>query len=182
MSSSDIIVVGAGHNGLVAATLLARAGFSVTVLEAEGVVGGACRTEYPFARAPDVGQSTGAYLLGLMPPELIAELGMELPLIRRDPHYFLPTSGDRHLLLGANAATNRESLVRMFSEHDAAADTALQSELAEIRADSRACVAHCAQFCRGDCGEVHPAVAEGGVRGSVPGLGRGLPGAVRVPK
>lgn len=36
---------------------------------------------------------TGAYLLGLMPPELIQKLGIEIPTIRRDPHWFIPTTG-----------------------------------------------------------------------------------------
>lgn len=39
--------------------------------QAMDVVGGACRTEFPFSRAPDLGVSTGAYLLGLFPPELL---------------------------------------------------------------------------------------------------------------
>ncbi len=65
----------------------------VDVYEAANVVGGACRTEYPFAKAPGLGQSTGAYLLGVMPPELLTQLQLNLPLVRRDPHYFLPTTG-----------------------------------------------------------------------------------------
>ena len=52
---SDVIVLGAGHNGLVAATLLARAGLSVTVLEEKATVGGAAKTEYPFRTAPRLG-------------------------------------------------------------------------------------------------------------------------------
>src|SRR5688572_14478593 len=106
---ADVVVVGAGHNGLVAATLLARAGLRVVVAEAADVVGGAARTEHPFQAVPGLGQSTGAYLLGLMPPELIATLGLDLPLLRRDPHYALPSevgSGRAGLLLGADAGAN----------------------------------------------------------------------------
>lgn len=49
----------AGHNGLAAACLLAQQGLSVEVFEEKPVVGGACRTEYPFAKVPGLGQSTG---------------------------------------------------------------------------------------------------------------------------
>src|SRR5215207_3594717 len=101
---ADVVVVGAGHNGLVAATLLARAGLTVDVLERADVVGGACRTETPFAKAPNLRASTGAYLLGLAPPELLKLLDVELPLVRRDPHYFLPTLDGRYLLLGGDRA------------------------------------------------------------------------------
>ena len=69
-SRADVVVVGAGHNGLVAATFLARSGLDVVVVEAGQDVGGATKTEQPFARVPGLSQSTGAYLLGLMPPEL----------------------------------------------------------------------------------------------------------------
>src|SRR4051812_11412296 len=94
----DVVLCGAGHNGLVAAILLARRGLSVLVLEEKDDVGGACKTERPFAKAPGLGTSTGAYLLGLMPPELLRLLEIELPLRRRDPHYFLPTTASRYLL------------------------------------------------------------------------------------
>ena len=57
------------------------------------------RHPYPFAAAPRLGCPTGAYLLGLMPPELLATLDIALPLVRRDPHYFLPTTDRRYLLL-----------------------------------------------------------------------------------
>ena len=89
--TADVAIVGAGHNGLVAAMLLARHGLSVTVLEEKSTVGGAAKTEYPIPKAPKLGTSTGAYLLGVMQPELIAKLRARFTLIRRDPHYFLPT-------------------------------------------------------------------------------------------
>lgn len=135
-AACDVVVVGAGHNGLVAATLLARAGRSVLVLERADVLGGACRTEHPFALAPELGVSTGAYLLGLMPPELLRRLELELPLRRRDPHYFLPTpERGRHLLLGSDAAANEASVRALVGDADLAALTALQRELAALRDD-----------------------------------------------
>src|SRR3954463_6873747 len=117
----DVVVVGAGHNGLVAAPFLARAGLSVRVVEGKAVVGGAARTEYPFARAPRLGTSTGAYLLGLMPPELIRNRGADIPLTSRDPHYFLPTTGKPSLLFGSNTAATREQMLSFFSAQDLAA-------------------------------------------------------------
>lgn len=131
----DVVIVGAGHNGLVAAVLLARAGLSVEVLERSGAIGGACRTEHPFDRAPGLAASTGAYLLGLMPPELLPLLGLDLPLVRRDPHYFLPTLDGRSLLLGGDRAAARAQFAEFFSEADARADEALGDELAALRED-----------------------------------------------
>jgi len=131
----DVIVIGAGHNGLVAATLLARAGLAVEVLERAEVVGGACRTETPFPKAPSLRASTGAYLLGLAPPELLRTLDVELPLVRRDPHYFLPTLDGRHLLLGGDRAESRRLFTEFFTEDDAVADAALAAEIGALRDD-----------------------------------------------
>lgn len=128
-------MVGAGHNGLVAATLLARAGLSVDVVEQADVVGGACRTEHPFTKAPGLAASTGAYLLGLMPPELLALLDLDLPLVRRDPHYFLPTLDGRHLLLGGDREQSRRAFAAFFTEADARADEALAAEIGALRED-----------------------------------------------
>ena len=65
----DAIVIGGGHNGLVTACYLARAGWSVLVLERRYVVGGACVTEEIF---PGFKVSTAAYVNSLFRPEIIA--------------------------------------------------------------------------------------------------------------
>ncbi|MCA2215187.1 phytoene desaturase family protein [Jidongwangia harbinensis] len=135
---ADVVIIGAGHNGLVSAVLLARAGLDVVVLEAADVLGGATRTERPFAKVPGLGQSTGSYLLGLMPPELLRTLDLDIPVLRRDPHYFLPTPGDPgspYLLFGSDRAATRAQMERFFSPRDIAADEAMAVEIAALRAD-----------------------------------------------
>jgi phytoene dehydrogenase-like protein len=69
----DVIIVGAGHNGLTCATYLARAGKRVLVLEARDRIGGACTAEEPW---PGVRMSPCAYLCGLLHPKVIDELGL----------------------------------------------------------------------------------------------------------
>jgi phytoene dehydrogenase-like protein len=84
--SWDVIVVGAGHNGLACAAYLARAGLSVLVLESRRRVGGACTIEEPF---PGVKMSPCAYLAGLLHPLVIEEL--DLP--RRGFHWTPAVNG-----------------------------------------------------------------------------------------
>ena len=131
----NVVVVGAGHNGLACAVVLAQGGARVTVVEARKAIGGAVRTEKPFAKAPNLGASTGAYLLGLMPPELMQKLGIRIPTMRRDPHYFLPTTDGRHLLFGSDEAATKDQMVRFFSQADYDAHSAMQKEIAQMRDD-----------------------------------------------
>lgn len=132
----DVLIVGAGHNGLVAATFLARRGLRVFVAEEKDVVGGAVRTEHPFRAAPSLGASTGAYLLGLMPPELIQKLEITIPTIRRDPHYFLPTTQPgKYVLFGSNKEEMKRNFLESFTEEDWIANEKMNAELAQIRED-----------------------------------------------
>ena len=85
----DAIIVGGGHNGLVAATLLARAGRRVVVLEKLDHLGGAAVSESPFAGV-DVRLSRYSYLVSLFPRELLATLGVEIELRRRRPASYPP--------------------------------------------------------------------------------------------
>ena len=135
MKNADVIIVGAGHNGLVAALLLARKGLAVTVVEDKAMIGGATKTERPFTKVPGLATSTGSYLLGLMPPELIATLGVDIPILKRDPHYFLPTTDRRYLLLGSDKDDVKRQFLEFFSEADWRANDALQAEIALLRED-----------------------------------------------
>lgn len=131
----DAIVVGAGHNALVAGLMLARAGQKTLIVEGTNRVGGAVRTERPFAKAPGLSTSTGAYLLGLMQPELLERLQLDLPLLRRDPHYFLPTTDGRYLLFGSDEAELERQFKSFFSERDYAANRELTQEISAFRDD-----------------------------------------------
>lgn len=132
---ADVIIIGSGHNGLVCATLLARKGLKVVVLEEKEVIGGATRTEYPFKKALGLGTSTASYLLGVMPPEILREMDADVELIRRDPHYFLPTKDGRYLLFGSDKAAMKDQFLKFFSEEDWKANEALQDEIGKIRSD-----------------------------------------------
>jgi phytoene dehydrogenase-like protein len=84
-----VVIVGAGHNGLVAATLLARAGVDVQVLERLDHVGGAA-VSAPAFDGHDARLSRFSYLVSLFPQTLIDDLGLELELRSRDTASFTP--------------------------------------------------------------------------------------------
>lgn len=134
MNTYDVLVVGAGHNGLTCATFLAKSGLKVLVLEHRNQLGGACKTEQPFTKIPEMVASTGAYLIGLMPPHLMTMLDLKIPLIKRRPHYFLPDRKNGYLLLGAGEETKKQ-FQTFFSDDDWQANEALQSELSALRQD-----------------------------------------------
>src|ERR1051325_836449 len=108
----DAIVIGAGHNGLIAAAYLARAGKRVLVLERRDLVGGACVTEEVW---PGYRISTAAYLCSLLRPEIVRDLGLEqegFEVYRRETSGFAPFPDGRCLLLFPDAAKTRAELER----------------------------------------------------------------------
>ena len=94
----DVVVVGGGHNGLVAASYLARAGRSVLVLERSSRMGGAAVSEAPFAGV-DARLSRYAYLVSLLPRFLVAELGLRFETRRRRISSYTPVPGSDSGLL-----------------------------------------------------------------------------------
>src|SRR5881628_2563088 len=118
--SYDVIIVGAGHNGLVTAAYLARAGMTVLVLERRDVVGGACVTEEVW---PGFKVSTASYVNSLLRPEIIRDLELHrhgYEMLPRNPSSFTPFPDGRSLMLGPDKAlTYRE--ISKFSAKDAAA-------------------------------------------------------------
>jgi len=112
----DVVIVGGGHNGLVCATYLAKAGLKVTVLERRHVVGGAAVTEEFH---PGFRNSVAAYTVSLLNPKIIRDLdlaGHGLRVVERGLSNFLPLEDGRHLKIG-NGKTYEE--VAKFSRRDA---------------------------------------------------------------
>ncbi|RKQ93522.1 phytoene dehydrogenase-like protein [Solirubrobacter pauli] len=94
----DAVIVGGGHNGLVAATLLARAGRSVVVLERRDHVGGAAVSERPWAGV-DARLSRYSYLVSLMPEALRAQMGLRTEMRRRSVSSYSPREDGTGLLV-----------------------------------------------------------------------------------
>lgn len=120
MEKYDVVIIGAGHNGLVAACYLARAGRKVLVLEGRHLVGGCAITEevipgYRFSRL--------AYVNSLFRPEIIRELRLGdygFEMLPREPSSFTPFPSGEYLFLGSDAELNRREIAK-FSRRDAEA-------------------------------------------------------------
>jgi phytoene dehydrogenase-like protein len=130
-----VIVIGAGHNGLVCAWYLASRGLKVTILERRHVVGGAAVTEefYPGFR-----NSTASYTVSLLNPKIISDMRLYehgLKVVLRKVDNFLPTLGGDYLLAGRGGLTRREIGRHSPSDADAYDDysAALESVVAILR-------------------------------------------------
>ncbi|MCR6685026.1 NAD(P)/FAD-dependent oxidoreductase [Pseudoxanthomonas sp.] len=157
--SRDVILLGGGHNGLVCAAYLARAGLKVTVLERRGVVGGAAVTEEFH---PGFRNSVASYTVSLLQPKVIADLdlhGHGLRIVQRRRNNFLPLPDGRYLLTGGGRTADE---VAKFSRRDAEALPAYEARLEAI-----------ADVLRALALQPPPNVTDGGWWAALPELWRG---------
>lgn len=128
----DAIIVGAGHNGLIAAGYLAKAGLEVLVLERRSIVGGACVTEELI---PGHRLSRTSYVCSLLIPEVIRDFRMRdygFEILVPNPHTFFPYPDGRFMLWStAPGSTERE--IAKFSKRDAEAFPKFTQELLELQ-------------------------------------------------
>ncbi|MBQ1122185.1 NAD(P)/FAD-dependent oxidoreductase, partial [Streptomyces sp. B15] len=111
----DAVIVGGGHNGLVAAAYLARAGRTVLVLERLGSTGGAAVSTRPFAGV-DARLSRYSYLVSLLPQKIVQELGLNFTLRKRTVSSYTPAHREGRptgLFVGGGPDRTRESFERL---------------------------------------------------------------------
>lgn len=135
-TSVDVAIIGGGHNGLVTAAYLARAGLSAVVLEKNAVVGGAALTE---AFHPGFRNSVAAYTVSLLNPRVIADLDLArhgLRIVERPAANFWPIDQQRSLLMPYGLAA-RQRAIAGFSVRDAerlpAYDAAIEKAASVLR-------------------------------------------------
>jgi phytoene dehydrogenase-like protein len=129
MNETDVVIIGAGHNGLTCAAYLAMAGLRVKVVERRKVVGGAAVTEEFH---PGFRNSVAAYTVSLLNPKIIADLKLAdhgLAIVERRAQNFLPAPDGRYLLTGEGRT---KASVARLSERDAAQIDAFSRELEAI--------------------------------------------------
>ena len=129
MPEHDVIIIGAGHNGLTCAAYLGMAGLSVRVLERRDVIGGTAVTEEFH---PGFRNSVAAYTVSLLQPKVIQDLGLHrhgLRIVERRAQNFLPVPDRRYLLSGEGRT---ESEIAKFSAKDARNYVAFRDALSEV--------------------------------------------------
>jgi phytoene dehydrogenase-like protein len=129
MNETDVVIIGAGHNGLTCAAYLAMAGLRVKVVERRKVVGGAAVTE---EFVPGFRNSVASYTVSLLNPKVTADLRLAehgLKIVERRAQNFLPSPDGTYLLTGEGRT--RQSVARL-SEHDAAHIEVFSRELEAI--------------------------------------------------
>ena len=121
MSQHEVVIVGGGHNGLVAACYLAKAGKKVLVLEANKQVGGASASEYVFAGL-GAKLSRYSYLVSLLPDQIITDLGLNFKTISRKVSSYTPYQNmdeDSGLLVNRVwDESNRESFFQLTKSNN----------------------------------------------------------------
>src|SRR3984957_16718135 len=131
MNESDVVIIGAGHNGLTCAAYLAMAGLRVKVVERRKVVGGAAGTE---EFCPGFRNSVAAYTVSLLNPKIIGDLKLAehgLIIVERRAQNFLPAPDGRYLLTGEGRTY--QSIAKL-SERDATRIDGIARDL-EVIAD-----------------------------------------------
>ena len=129
----DCVVIGGGHNGLVAAAYLAKAGKSVCVLERRHVLGGCATTEELW---PGYKVSTAAYVVSLLLPEIIRDLRLKqygFTILPRNPSSYTPLLDGRSLLMGPDRSRTLQEIAK-FSKRDADAYPNYEALLERIAA------------------------------------------------
>ncbi len=117
----DAVVVGGGHNGLVAAAYLARAGARTLVCEARHKTGGAATTDAPWPDAPEVRVTRLSYVMSLMPPSIIRDLDLVRHGYKVHPMgpYYQAWPDGRSLRIHADDAARNHDEIARFSKRDA---------------------------------------------------------------